>query len=69
MFNAFAGVRVKVSRLLPSGSYALMQGDRVVWDSITKLPADLPGDPARWDGVMMSPGDFERLKTEGENAG
>lgn len=57
-------VRVTTNVLLPSGCYALTKGDKVVWDSVTRQPPDLPNDPSRWDGVMVSPDVFERMKRE-----
>ena len=54
-------VHVKESVLLPMGHYALTKNGHVVWDSITGQPAELPMNPSRWDGVMLSTMDFLAL--------
>ena len=58
------GVPIVVSSVLIDGVFALTRRGRVVWDS--KFGGDSP-HPSEWDGMMVSNGDFERLKATTTN--
>jgi hypothetical protein len=58
------GVEIHVSRALPNDVWALTKRGSVVWDSVFKSPPELPSDPTRWDGILISPACFDALKAQ-----